>query len=294
MNKLIWLISCFFLMINSYSQELHATVNINHSQVGNSNQAYFKNLEKSLQEFINNTSWGSKKYNAVEKVDCVFILTVTSYNNNLIGGSMQVQATRPIYNSSYSSPILNFNDKDISFSYIEFENLFYNPNSFDSNLTSLIAFYANMILGLDADSFQLEGGSEFYQNASSIVSIAQQSGAKGWKQGDGTNTRYYLVNDVIAGTGMPYRKALYNYHLKGLDVMSSNLENGRDGIFKSLQDLEVLHKNRPGSFLMRIFFDAKTEELSNIYSGVTDKNKKLVIELLNKLAPLNSAKWNNL
>ncbi|MEC4113976.1 type IX secretion system protein PorD [Myroides pelagicus] len=294
MNKLIWLCVFLSLLINSYGQELQATVNINHSQVGNSNQAYFKTLERSLQEFVNNTRWSSESYGAIEKIDCVFILTVNSYSNNTVSGSLQVQATRPVYNSSYSTPILNFNDKDISFSYIEFENLFYNPNSFDSNLVSLIAFYANVIIGLDGDTFKQNGGNESLQAAASIVSLAQQSGAKGWKQGDGTANRYYLINDIIAGTGEAYRKAMYTYHLKGLDQMASNLEMGRDGIYESLKQLEALHAIRPNSFLMRIFFDAKTEELNSIYSGITDKNKKLVVSLLKKLAPLNTSKWDNL
>lgn len=294
MRKLIWLFLFFFTVQNFMAQELNATVNINHSQIGNSNQAYFKTLEKSLKEFINSTSWSSRKFSAVERIDCVFILNVSSFNNNIVSGTLQVQSTRPVYNSTYATPLLNFNDKDITFSYIEFESLFYNPNSFDSNLVSLIAFYANMIIGLDADSFSLEGGTPYYQTAASLASIAQQSSYKGWKQGDGTNNRYYLVNDLIAGTGKPYRDALYHYHLKGLDIMANNVEEGRDGVYTALTELVAMHNNRPNSFLMRIFFDAKTDELVNIYSGVTDKNKKKVIETLNKIAPLNSTKWNSL
>ncbi len=294
MHKFIWLIGFFFVFTFGRTQELKATVSINHSQIGNSNQNYFKTLENALRELLNNTSWTSTKFSNNEKIDCVFLLNVNSFENNSVSGTLQVQFTRPVYNSTYTSPVLNFNDKDISFSYTEFESLRYNPNSYDSNLLSIMGFYVNMIMGMDADTFALEGGTEYYQAASSIASLAQQSNYKGWKQGDGTNTRYYFVNDILAGSGRSFRKALYTYHREGMDLMADKVENGRDGIYAALTDLVQIHNTRPNSFLMRIFFDAKTDEIVNIYSGVMDKNKKKVVETLNKISPLNSSKWNNL
>ena len=294
MYKLIWFVGLFFTVCINYGQELNANVTVNHSQVGNSNQAYFKTLEKSLKEFINNTSWTSKKFAPSERIDCSFFLTVNTYGNNTVSGSLQVQSSRPIYNSTYSSTVFSFNDKDITFNYIEFEPLYYNTNSFDSNLTSLIAYYVNMILGLDSETFSKGSGSNYFQTALSINSIAQQSGYRGWKQADGTNNRYYLVNDIVAGTGLPFREALYMYHRLGMDIMASNVEQGREGIFNALLELEKIHKSKPNSFLVRVFLDAKSDELVNIYSGVTDKNKKRVVELLNRIAPLSSSKWNSL
>lgn len=294
MHRFLWLIGCFFCFTTTWGQEINAVVNINHSQVGNSNQAYFKTLQTSLTEFINTTQWTSKSVSNVEKIDCVFYLNVSSYDGNIVAGSLQVQSSRMIYNTTYNAPIFNFNDRDISFNYTEFESLFYNPNGFDSNLTSLVAYYVNIILGIDADSFALNGGTSFYQNASNITSLAQQSGYKGWKQGDGNNNRYFLVTDLLSSSNKGFREALYSYHRKGLDIMSEKPQEGKDEVFNALKRLEDLYKVRPNAFLLRVFFDAKTDEISAMYAGVMDKNKKAVVELLNKLYPLNASKWNNL
>lgn len=294
MRKLFFLICLLFVSSIGLSQELNAVVSINHSQIGNSNQAYFKTLQSSLTEFLNNTRWTSKNVSPLEKIDCVFYLNVNSYESNAVIGTLQVQSSRVVFNSTYNAPVLNFNDRDISFSYTEFENLFYNPNSFDSNLTSLIAYYVNIILGMDADTFALNGGTEFYQTASNITSLAQQSGYKGWKQGDGNNNRYFLVGDLLSSSSRPFRESMYQYHRTGLDLMADNMQNGKDGIYASLITLSDLHKNRPNAFLTRVFFDAKTDELVSIYGGVMDSNKKKVVEILNRISPLNSSKWNNL
>jgi len=294
MNKLIWLFGLFLMVLSSYAQELNATVTVNYSQVGNSNQTYFKSLEKSLKDFVNNTSWTSKKFAPMEKIDCMFFLNVTTYGNNTVSGTLQVKSSRPVYNSNYSTQVLMFNDKDITFNYIEFESLYYNHNSFESNLTSLIGFYANLIVGLDAETFKLESGSSYFQTANTIATLAQQSNYRGWKQGDGSNTRAALIADLSTGVGSSYKEALYKYHRLGLDKMNDNVSEGRDGIYESLVALDKLNASRPNSFLSRVFFDSKTDELIGIYGGVTDKNKKIVIELLNKLSPLNGLKWNSL
>lgn len=294
MNKLIWLFGSFFMVLSSYAQELNATVTVNYSQVGSSNQAYFKSLEKSLKDFVNNTSWSSKKFAPMEKIECMFFLNVTTYGNNTVSGTLQVKSSRPVHNSSYSTQVLMFNDKDITFNYIEFESLYYNPTSFESNLTSLIGFYANLIIGLDAETFKLDGGNTYFQTANSIATLAQQSNYRGWKQGDGSNTRAALIGDLSSGMSLSYKEALYKYHRIGLDKMNDNVSEGRDGIYQSLVALDKLNSSRPNSFLSRVFFDSKTDELIGIYGGVTDKNKKSVIELLNKLSPLNGLKWNSL
>lgn len=294
MNRMICLLVCMFLSVHCFAQELNATVNINYNQIGNSNQGYFKTLEKSMKDLLNTTSWSGRNLSGNQKIDCVFLLNISNYSNNIVSGTLQIQSSRPIYNSTYSSSVLNFNDRDISFSYVEFENLYYNPSVFESNLVSILGFYANLIIGLDQDTFSLEENNIAYQNALTISSVAQQSNYKGWKQGDGNNNRYYLINDLLAANGNSYRSALYNYHRLGLDIMATDLELGRDGIFLSLQELEKMHRIRANSFLMRVFFDAKTDEIEQVYFGITDKNKKNIVQLLNKLSPLSGAKWNNL
>lgn len=294
MRKLIWLLlllipSCFL-----QAQELNASVSINYSQLGNSHEAYFKTLEKSLREFLNNTSWGTTRYSGLEKIDCVFILNVTSFNNNVVSGSLQVQSTRPVYNSSYSTPVLNFNDKDIIFSYIEFESLFFNPNSSDSNLTNLIGFYANILIGLDANTFALGQGGEYLQSALNIANTAQQSSFRGWKPADGNNTRYALAADLASNTYSGFIDALYTYHRLGLDFMAVDQQKAKLGLYESFLELDKLNTARGNSFLMRVFFDTKTNEIVNLYAGVPDANKKNVVTLLNRLFPLNASKWNSL
>jgi len=296
MNKLFGLFACFFLWIGtSQAQELNANVSVNFAQVGNTHQNYFRTLEKSLKELLNQTNWTSQRVNPNEKIDCTFLLTVSSFDNNTnVSGTLQVQFGRPIFNTTYTSPVLNFNDKDISFNYTEFEPLRYSAGSYESNLISLVSFYVNIILGMDSDTFSKEGGTAYYQEASLIASMAQQSNAKGWKQGDGTNTRYALVNDLSSGASRPFREALYNYHRLGLDTMSEGLEEGRNGVYQGLNDLRQYNAVRSNAFLLRVLFDAKTEELVNLYSGVTDPNKKRVVEILQAISPLNASKWNNL
>lgn len=296
MNKLFGLFACFFIWIGAcQAQELNANVSVNFAQVGNTHQNYFRTLEKSLKELLNQTSWTSQRFNTNEKIDCNFLLTVTSFDNNTnVSGTLQVQYSRPIFNTTYTSPVLNFNDKDIAFSYTEFEPLRYSSGTYESNLISLVSFYVHTILGMDSDTFVKDGGSAYYQEASLIASMAQQSGAKGWKQGDGTTTRYILINDLSSGASRPFREALYTYHRLGLDTMSEGLENGRDGIYKGLGELKQYNAVRSNSLLIRAFFDAKTEELVNLYTGITDQNKKRVVEILQTVSPLNASKWNNL
>ena len=296
MNKLFGLFACFFLWIGTgQAQELNANVSVNFAQVGNAHQNYFRTLEKSFKELLNQTTWTSQRINSNEKIDCTFLLTVNSFDNNTnISGTLQVQYGRPIFNTTYTSPVLNFNDKDMAFSYTEFEPLRYSAGTYESNLISLVSFYVHVILGMDADTFAKEGGSAYYQEASVIASMAQQSGVKGWKQGDGTTTRYTLINDLTSGASKSFRDALYTYHRQGLDVMSESLETGRDGVFKGLEELRQYNAVRSNSLLVRVFFDAKTEELTNLYTGIADRNKKRVVEILHAISPLNASKWNNL
>lgn len=294
MRKLIAFLVLILCCFTMQGQELNASVNINYGQLGNNHATYFSTLEKSLKDFINNTSWGTTKYSALERIDCVFIFNITSFANNVVNGSLQVQSTRTVFNSTYSTPVLNFNDKDISFTYIEFSPLEYNPNSSDSNLTNLIAFYANILIALDANTFKQNQGGAYFQNALGIVNTAQQSNYKGWKQGDGTNNRYYLATDLASNAYQEYMEGLYIYHRLGLDYMVENPQKGRDGVYRALLELNKVHTTKPNSFLMRIFFDAKSTEIKNLYSGISDPNKKKVVDLLKKLAPLNSSIWNSL
>jgi Domain of unknown function (DUF4835) len=293
MHKYCVLLIAFFTFQVS-AQELNATIQFNTSQVAATNQQIFKTMQKALTEFVNNTKWTEKTYKQNEKINCNFFFNITSFDNiSQFTGSLQVQASRPVYNSMYSSTILNLNDKEVRFEYTEFQNLIFNPNSFDSNLLSILAFYSNMIIGLDADSFQLEGGTKAFENAANIVSLAQQTQEKAWTS-NGNQNRYYLVNDILSATFIPFRKAIYEYHLGALDIMNSNQKEGKENIKKSLKTLTEVASVRPNAYLTRVFFDAKTDEILSIFTNGPKVEVTQVIESLNKLSPTNTSKWSQI
>ena len=279
----------------AFSQELKATVSINSAQVTNVNPQIFKNLEKQIFDFLNNTKFSNKEFvKNIKKVNCSFFFIVNKFETNNFEVTLQVNSTRPVYNSTFTTPILNINDKDVSFKYIEFENLVYDQNSFTSNLVSVLSFYANIILASDADTFSDKGGTEFLETALNISNVAQSSGFSGWIQTGKKTTRYNLISDLMSNTFDAYRETLYQYHINGLDRMADDLNKGKMEIINAIETLLKLHKVRPNSLLARTFFDAKTDEIVNIFTGgpVVDVSK--VKDNLATISPLNSSKWNKI
>ncbi|SDX20611.1 type IX secretion system protein PorD [Flavobacterium degerlachei] len=289
MNKII----TFFLLLTfglTQAQQLNCTVTVNSDKLTNANQQVFKTLENSLTEFVNKTDWTGENYKQNEKVNCSMYITVLSNNSDQFSCTIQVQSSRPIYNSSYSSPVLNYNDKDFSFRYTEFENLLFNPTAFESNLVSVISFYSYMILGMDDDSFVLESGNANFEVAQNISNVAQQSGYKGWSQIDGNQNRYFLISDIMSPSYSEIRKTSFEYH-SGLDVMAKDLKSAKEKIKSALLNLNKLHASKPNAFLTRVFFDAKSDEILSVFSGGPSITVADLIESLNKTSPLNSGKW---
>ena len=289
MNKII----TFLLLLTSglsQAQQLNCTVTVNAQKLSNANQQVFKTLEASVSEFVNKTDWTGQSFKQNEKINCSMYITVLSNNSDQFTATIQVQSSRPVFNSSYSSPVLNYNDKDFSFRYTEFENLIFNPSSFDSNLVSVLAFYSNIILGMDADTFVLQSGNPNFEVAQNISNVAQQGGYKGWTQSDGNQNRYFLINDLLSPTFVEIRQTLFDYHT-GLDLMSQDLKASKEKIKASLFNLSKLNSSRPNAFLTRIFFDAKSDEIVSIFSGGPSISITDLVENLNKVSPLNSSKW---
>ena len=293
MRKFLFLV---FIGFNSftYAQELNCTIKVGSEIVANSNLTVFKTLEKSLNELVNKTKWTNLNFKNKERIECSMFLNIVSYSNDAFTGTIQIQSTRPVFNANYQTPIFNYNDKDLGFKYIEYEPIFYNATSFDSNLISIIAFYATMIIALDADSFAPLGGTEVFENAKEIVSIAQQSGQKGWNQSDGNQNRYFLVTDALSAIFSPYRESLYNYHYLGLDTMSEDIKTGKDKIKNAIDDFQKIQNLRPNAFLTRVFFDAKSDEIVSIFSGGPKMDITNLIDFLTRVSPTNSAKWANI
>lgn len=289
MNKII----TFFLLLTfglTQAQQLNCTVIVNAQKLSNSNQQVFKTLEKSISEFVNKTDWTGQTFKQNEKINCSMYITVSSNSSDQFMATIQVQSSRPVFNSSYASPIFNYNDKDFSFRYTEFENLIFNPNTFDSNLVSVLAFYSYVILGMDSDTFILESGNPYFEIAQNISNVAQQGDAKGWGQTDRNQNRYYLINDILSPVFEQVRQTMYDYHV-GLDLMSQDLKTSKEKIKGSLINLTKLSASRSNAFLTRVFFDAKADEIVSIFSGGPSITISDLVDNLNKISPLNSNKW---
>jgi len=289
MNKLI----VFFLLLTvgiAHSQELNCTVTINTDQLANTNQQVYKTLQTSLGEFVNQTSWTGQVFKQNEKINCSMYIIISSNNSDQFVATIQVQSSRVIHNSTYASPVFNYNDKDFSFRYTEFENLIFNPAEFESNLISVASFYSYMILGMDADSFMPMAGDSYFETAQNIANVAQQSGNRGWSPSDGNQSRYFLITDLVSPTYSEVRQSAYMYH-SGLDMMPNDLKAAKEKIKSSLLNLGKLNAIKPNAFLTRVFFDAKSDEIVSIFSGGPSISITDLVEVLNRTSPLNSSKW---
>ncbi len=282
------------LSFYSFSQELNCEVVVNAQQTGNENLPVFKTLEKQLKEFINNTKWTNRTFTPQERINCSMVINVSAYNNDSFIASLQVQSSRPVFNSSYVTPVYNYNDGDFSFRYVEFQDLIFNKNQFVSNLVSVLAFHVYMVLGIDADTFALKGGEEYYKQAEIILNYSQQENFKGWNLADGRQTRYILLTNLLSPTYKEFRDVLYSYHFEGLDSMNKNPKLAKEKIASSFDQLKLLNNRRPNSFLLRTFFDAKSDEIEQIFTGGPSVNIAETKETLTKIAPMHASKWRNI
>ena len=281
------------ILINSkiFSQTVNCNFVLNSEFVDQTNQQVFSTLEKSINEFINNNLWNNKSLETHQRVKLNLVLNLNSYVGSNFIGTLQVQVERPVYESTYLTPIFNFLDKDISFQYDEYQPLFYNPASFESNLISILSFYVYIAMGMEADTFKTNGGTNFFKEAQKIVSLAQQNSTKGWNQSDGTRNRFWLVDTLLSNTFKEYRTVQYEYHRRGMDFMTTNLKKAKVSVLNSLQKFLPLYKRRPNAFLIQTFFDAKSDEIVDIFSQGPQIEIKQTIKTLNKIAPYFGPKW---
>ncbi|MBT8252959.1 MAG: DUF4835 family protein [Flavobacteriaceae bacterium] len=274
------------------AQELNCDVVVNAQLTGNENVQVFRTLEKQLNEFVNNSRWTSRTYSAQERINCSMVITINGYDSDVFQGTIQVSSSRPVFNSTYETPVYNFNDRDFNFRYLEFQNLIYSPSQFDSNLVSMIAFHIYIILGMDADTFATNGGDEYYQQARTIVGYSQQNNSKGWEPPKGGDqTRSALIDQILSPTFKEFRSVMYSYHRSGLDLMHSNAKNGKTSISQSLSTFKALNSRRPNSFILRVFFDAKSDEIQDIFSDGPSVNITDLVTTLTRIAPMHASKW---
>ena len=287
----LFLISC---NVSLFAQEFNANVVVNAQLTGNENLQQFKTLENQLKEFISNTKWTNKTFQPQERINCNLVININEYSGNNYSATLQIQSSRPVFGSTYTTPVYNINDKDFSFEYVEFQNLIYNPNQYVSNLISVLSFHVYMILGMDADSFKMNGGDTYFKQAQNISNFSQQTGYSGWKLEDGLQSRFALIDNLMSPTYKEFREVMYNYHRRGLDQMSANLKDAKNEIALALLNFKEMNRRRPNSYLARIFFDAKAEEIEQVFSSGPSVDIVDLVDTLNKVAPIHSSKWRNI
>ncbi|MDP2088011.1 MAG: DUF4835 family protein [Flavobacteriaceae bacterium] len=292
MNKILPFFISLSLTFSALAQEFQCKVIVNSEKIPGSNKQIFSTLEKALNEFVNQKKWANQSFDSKEPIECVFTINILEQpSQNEFKASIQLQASRPVFNSTYSTPIFNYKDDQFSFRYTEFEPLFYNPNNFQSNLVSVIAYYSYVVLGFDADTFADKGGNEYYYQAQNVVNLAQQSSYLGWNSNDGLRNRYNLINELLSTTFDVVRNSFYQYHINGLDTMFADNYNAKEVILNSIISMDELFNQRPNSILIRVFMDAKSEEIVNIFSDGPKIETQNLKRVLNSISATNSSKW---
>lgn len=291
-------IGIFFLTLASLfanAQELNTRVQILAPTINNANRRSLDVLQNTIRDFMNNNKWTTETYLPQERIECNLVINITAWDGNAnYTAEAQIQSSRPVYGSSYSTTLLNMSDKDFSFNFTEGQALDFSDQNFLSNLSSLLGFYAYTIIGLDKDSFVKQGGTPFYQKALNLVNVAQTAGAKGWRPVDGLRNRYWLNENLLSNSFKGLRTFIYEYHFNGLDKLQENVGAGTKNILSSLSDLKQTDKQKLGSIFPNVYFAAKAEEITNVLSLANPQDKMKAYNLLIEIDPPNSGKYDGL
>lgn len=275
-----------------FAQELNCTVQVLAPQVQGTDRRVFETLKQSITEFMNNTRWTNDQFKTDERIECSMTINIQDrVSVDDFKATIQVQSRRPVYKSSYNTVMLNYLDNDFTFKYTEFQPLEFNENTFISNLTSVLGYYAFIIIGIDYDSFGLEAGTPYFQRAQTVVNNAANTPDAGWRAFEGNRNRYWLAENLSNANFKLLRQCIYTYHRKGLDIMSTNVEGGRKAIEGALESLNKVFQISPGSFLMQQFFLAKSDEVVNIFQPAPPDVKAKLVPLLNLIDPGNTSKY---
>ncbi len=279
----------------SFAQELRCNVTVSARGIQGANQNLFRTMQSDIYDFMNNRKWTEHVYSYDEKIRCNILIRLDEQiSADEFKGTIQVQLTRPVYNSSYTTTVLNIKDNDFHCNYVEFQPLEFNETSNRDNLTNILAYYAYVILGFDYDTFSPEGGTEFFQKAQAIVNNSQNARERGWKSFENEHNRYWLIENVLNKSYASFRSCMYNYHRMGLDLMSERLEDGRASIADSLRDLQKVFRRRPSTYILQMFFDAKADELVQVFSKSYPDERNRVLAILNEIDPSNGSKYDKI
>ena len=289
MKKLLFSILISLLCVSSsFAQELRCRVNIQYNEIANADKDMYNTLRSTIEDFMNSQVWTTQTFEEQEKIEVKLSLRITAQSSKNFTGTLQVQSSRPVYNSTYTTTLFNHVDDKISFQYEENEPLEFSENAFVSNLSSTLAYYAYLVIGLDFDSFSPNGGMEYFQKAQNVVTAAQANDEAGWcSSSRDDKTRYWLVENLLNSTYSSFHTAMYKYHRLGLDVMYDKPEEGRKEVYNGVAELEKVFKQKPSSYLLTAFFYAKKDEIIQMYSEGNPDEKNRMVTLAKKLNPSN-------
>ena len=278
------------------SQELYCNVQVSAQKIQGSNREVFQNMQRDIYEFMNSMVWTDNIFSFSERIECNLLINLDErLSADEFGGTIQIQLSRPVYNTTYESTVLNFVDNNFQFRYVEFQPLEFNPNSHTSNLVSVLAYYAYLLIGMDFDTYSQGGGTPYFQVAEKIVINAQNAPEQGWKPYDGSRNRnrYWLVKNILDSEYAGVRQFIYLYHLRGLDRMESDMTRARTEIYESLRRLQEVYRQRPDPFMyyMTVVLDAKADEIVNIFSQAFPEEKNRVVQVLTEIDPANETKY---
>lgn len=278
------------------SQELYCNVQVSAQKIQGSNREVFQNMQRDIYEFMNSMVWTDNIFSFSERIECNLLINLDEQlSADEFRGTIQVQLSRPVYNTTYESTVLNFVDNNFQFRYVEFQPLEFNPNSHTSNLVSVLAYYAYLLIGMDFDTYSQGGGTPYFQVAEKIVTNAQNAPEQGWKPYDGSRNRnrYWLVKNILDSEYSGVRQFIYLYHLRGLDRMESDMTQARTEIYESLRRLQEVYRRRPDPFMyyMTVVLDAKADEIVNIFTQGFPGEKNRVVQVLTEIDPANETKY---
>ncbi len=293
MRKLLFILFALGMFFQSKAQELNCQVTVNAQQI-NGDKTIFETLKKQVQDFMNNTRWtNSDQFKQDEKIECSILINVTErVSTEEFKGSIQIQSRRPVFKTNYPCVIINHQDPDFQFQYVANQPFILNENTYNGNLISVLAFYANMIIGMDYDTYALKGGEASFQKAVTIVNNAQSASEKGWKAFDNNRNRYWFSENILNPRFVGVREAMYKYHRLGLDIMTDKLEDGKKVILQTLDDILKVSKDQPNSFLLQFVFNAKNEEIIGMFKTNTAPDvQQQVITKMTNMDPGNAMKY---
>ena len=282
----------FILCFNLSGQELQCNVSVSSARIEGTYKEIFNSMRTDISEFMNNRKWTDHQFAVDERIVCTIFIQITDQiGADEFKGTMQVQLNRPVFNSSYQSPVLNIKDNDFDVRYVEFQPLEFSETYNTDALTNILAYYAYVILGFDYDTFSPTGGTPFFLRARDIVNKSQNAHEKGWRAFEGNYNRFWLIDNLSNKAYSPFRDLMYRYHRLGLDIMSDKPNVGRSEIADALKNIQKVYRSRPDTYINRMFFDAKSDEIVNLFSNGSTDEKSRVISIVSECDPANSGKY---